>query len=210
MSDRETLIIFTRYPEAGKTKTRTIPALGPEGAAKLQQEMTEHTLRRAKQLQQKKSVSIQVCFTGTSQQLMAKWLGQDLLYLPQSDGDLGDRMISAFKSCFDRGINKVVIIGIDCPDLDASLLAEAFEALNNGSDLVLGPAEDGGYYLIGLNSLIPELFLGIDWGSSKVLNQTKNIADRLNLKVGYLKVLNDVDRPEDLPIWQQYNRDIFN
>ena len=204
----ENLIIFTRYPEAGKTKTRMIPGLGAAGAAKLQRKMTEHTLRQGKQLQSDRSVSIKVHFTGGSQQLMAQWLGDDLLYLPQSDGDLGERMKSAFKSSFAAGISKVLIIGIDCPDLNANLMAEAFDALNEDCDLVLGPAADGGYYLIGLNRLIPELFFNINWGTSKVLSQTKNIAERLSLNVGYLKVLNDVDRPEDLSIWQQHNTDL--
>ncbi len=200
----ESLIIFSRYPEAGKTKTRMIPVLGPEGAARLQREMTEHTLRQAQQLQSKRARSIEIHFTGGSQQLMVEWLGGDLLYLPQSNGDLGHRMMSAFKSSFDRGINKVLIIGIDCPDLNAVLMAEAFDRLEK-RDLVLGPAEDGGYYLIGLNSLVPELFLNINWGSSEVLARTKNIANKLGLNIGYLQTLNDVDRPEDLSIWQQYN-----
>ena len=209
ISISENLIIFTRYPEAGKTKTRMIPSLGAAGAAKLQRKMTEHTLRQGKQLQRDRSISIQVHFTGGSQQLMAQWLGDDLLYLPQSDGDLGERMKSAFKSSFALGISKVLIIGIDCPDLNANLMAEAFDTLNEDCNLVLGPAADGGYYLIGLNRLIPELFFNINWGTSKVLSQTKNIAEGLSLNVGHLKVLNDVDRPEDLSIWQQYDSDIF-
>ena len=209
MKDRERLIIFTRYPEAGKTKTRMIPALGAEGAAVLQRQMTEHTVRQGKRLQNNRSTSIQLHFTGGSQQLMAEWLGGNLIYLPQSEGDLGEKMRSAFNSSFAVGIIKVVIIGIDCPDLDANLMAEAFEILHQGRDLVLGPAADGGYYLIGLNRLIPELFVGIDWGTSEVLGQTQKIAEKLSLKVGYLTVLNDVDRPEDLSIWQRYKPGIF-
>ena len=208
MKDRQRLIIFTRYPEAGKTKTRMIPSLGAEGAAALQRQMTEHTLRQGKRWQRDRFNSIQIHFTGSSQQLMKEWLGSDLFYLPQSEGDLGERMKSAFKSSFAAGMSKVVIIGIDCPDINANLIAEAFDTLNQDCDLVLGPAEDGGYYLIGLNSLIPELFAGINWGTSEVLAQTKNIAKKFSLKVGYLKLLNDVDRPEDLSIWQRHNQDI--
>ena len=72
----------------------------------------------------------------------------------------------------------------------------------NENELVLGPAEDGGYYLVGLHHLIPELFVGINWGTDEVLAKTKNIAHQLSLSIHYLPVLNDVDIPEDLPIWQ--------
>ena len=97
-------------------------------------------------------------------------------------------------------MNAVVLIGTDCPDLNAQLIAEAFQALGE-HDLVLGPAIDGGYYLIGLRRLIPELFTGIPWSTSAVLRQTLRIAQKLELAVAQLPLLSDVDRPEDLPIW---------
>ncbi|MGK7914789.1 MAG: TIGR04282 family arsenosugar biosynthesis glycosyltransferase [Prochloraceae cyanobacterium] len=204
MKQKESLIIFTRYPEPGKTKTRTIPALGAEGAAQLQRQMSEHTLVQARRVQSDRSLAVEVHFTGGDRQLMKDWLGSDLIYRYQSEGDLGVRMRSAFELSFNAGMTGVAIIGIDCPDLNASLMAEAFEALTCDCDLVLGPAADGGYYLIGLNRLIPELFADISWGTSQVLAQTKAIAEKLELNVYYLSVLNDVDRPEDLEIWQRY------
>jgi hypothetical protein len=113
-------------------------------------------------------------------------------------------MASAFQGSFETGMNSVVLIGTDCPDLNASLLAQAFQALKQ-HDLVLGPAEDGGYYLIGLRRLIPELFTGISWSTAEVLQQTQSIAQRLGLAVAYLPLLSDVDRPEDLWVWKQAN-----
>ncbi len=199
----ETLIVFTRYPEPGKTKTRMIPALGAEGAANLQRQLTEHTLKQVKKLQSSRSVSLEFHFAGGNQQLMREWLGENLTYYPQQTGDLGERMNSAFAQAFAAGINRVVTIGIDCPDIDESLLNQAFELLKQ-KDLVLGSAEDGGYYLIGLSRLIPELFVGIDWGSDRVLRQTTNIANKLGLEFDYLTTLNDIDRPEDLYIWEKY------
>ena len=199
----ETLIIYSRYPEAGKTKTRMIPALGAEGAAKLQRQMSEHTLNTARQLQQKRSINIEVHFAGGNEQLMSAWLGEDISYITQVDGDLGDKMNSSFDRAFNKGTKKVVTIGIDCPDIDANILNDAFDSLQQ-NDLVLGVAEDGGYYLIGLNKTIPKLFENIDWGTDRVLNQTKAIADKLDLKTKYLATLSDVDRPEDLSIWQKY------
>jgi uncharacterized protein len=199
--DNSTLIIFTRYPELGKTKTRMIPALGAEGAAKLQRLMTEHTLQQARKLPNK--IAIEINFTGGNRALMQDWLGKDLVYKEQTDGDLGKRMHFAFESSFTKGKERVVIIGVDCPDLDRTILQTAFNAFDS-HDLVLGPAADGGYYLIGLPRLVSELFIGIDWGSERVLAQTKEIAARSRLNTYYLPVLNDVDRPEDLSIWTKH------
>jgi uncharacterized protein len=201
----ETLIIFSRYPEAGKTKTRMIPVLGAENAAKLQQYMTEHTLNTAKKLKSCHDIAIEVHFAGGDQQLMTKWLGKEIKYIPQVAGDLGYKMHSAFERAFSLNNQRVVIIGTDCPDLNQAILKEAFDSLYK-QDLVLGPAQDGGYYLIGLNNAFRQLFENINWGTEQVLTQTQAIAQQLNLKVDYLPCLSDVDYPEDLAIWQKYSR----
>ena len=198
----ETLIIFSRYPEPGKTKTRMISALGAVGAAQLQRQMTEHTLKTAIALASSRQVAIEIHFAGGDRSLMQEWLGEGE-YIAQAAGDLGEKMRSACDRAFKKGSQRVVIIGIDCPDIDRQILTQAFDSLNH-QDLVLGIAEDGGYYLIGLNRLVPELFKGIDWGTERVLQQTKSIAEQLNLKVAYLTTLADVDRPEDLKIWQKH------
>jgi hypothetical protein len=195
---REGLIVFTRYPEPGKTKTRMIPVLGASGAARLHRQMTEDTLIQVKELQVFRPISVEVYFAGGSQQLMQEWLGSDVVYRQQSEGDLGRRMASAFQASFAVGMQRVVIIGTDCPDLKSQVISEAFRALEE-YDLVLGPAEDGGYYLIGLVRLIPELFVGVSWGTSQVRQQTVEIAERFDLAIAYLPILKDIDRPEDLP-----------
>jgi uncharacterized protein len=194
---RECLIVFTRYPEPGTTKTRLIPLLGAEGAAMFQRQMTEDTLAQAKKLKDFRPVAVEVHFTGGDRQLMQDWLGSDLIYRHQNEGDLGKRMASAFEASFAAGMVSTVIIGVDCPDLNAQLISKAFEALEQ-HDLVLGPAEDGGYYLIGLNRLIPQLFVGVSWGTSVVRQQTVEIAKELDLAIAFLPLLNDIDRPEDL------------
>lgn len=200
----KTLIIFSRYPEIGKTKTRLIPALGALGAAELQREMTEHTLKTAIALQSSSDITIQIHFAGGEIQLMRAWLGADFDYIPQTSGDLGAKMHSAFDHAFASGNQRVVIIGIDCPDLDQEILAKAFSSLED-HDLVLGVAADGGYYLIGLHRPIEQLFQNITWGTAQVLAQTKNIAQQLKLGVCYLPTLADVDRPQDLEIWQKHH-----
>ena len=199
----ETLIIYSRYPEPGTTKTRMIPILGAEGAAELQRQMSEYTLNTARQLKKSRNINLEVHFAGGTQQLMSDWLGQDISYIKQTSGDLGEKMKSSFQQAFDRQHEKVIIIGIDCPDIDLAILNQAFNSLRY-HDLVLGEAKDGGYYLIGLNKLIPQLFDNITWGTNKVLNQTKAIADKLSLNTEYLMALPDVDRPEDLSIWHKY------
>lgn len=200
---KERLIIFSRYPEPGKTKTRLIPALGAEQAANLQRQMTEHTLTQVRALQKDRLTTMEVRFAGGDPSLMARWLGADLVYQPQGDGDLGTRMARSLSLAFQDHVDRAVIIGTDCPGLNAHLMAEAFEQLHLEHDLVLGPALDGGYYLLGLRYFIPELFIGINWGTSAVLPQTVAISQQLNLAIAYLPQLADVDRPEDLSVWKQ-------
>ncbi|MBE9004020.1 TIGR04282 family arsenosugar biosynthesis glycosyltransferase [Fortiea sp. LEGE XX443] len=200
---KQHLIIFTRYPEPGKTKTRLIPALGSIGAANLQQQMTEHTTLQAKELQKAADISVEVRFAGGSLQLMEDWLGLDLFYQSQGEGDLGLRMERSLFDAFQNSAEHVIIIGTDCPELTSQLLATAFKQLQT-AELVLGPALDGGYYLIGLRRLIPELFANIDWGTSQVLQQTVTIAEKLDVSHVYLPALADVDRPEDISIWEEF------
>jgi uncharacterized protein len=199
---KQHLIIFTRYPEPGKTKTRLIPALGEVGAANLQKQMTEHTILQIKELQNISAITVEVRFAGGNWELMQNWLGLDFVYKNQGEGDLGQRMMRSLADAFDSHAEQVIIIGTDCPGLNSHILASAFEKLQV-CDLVLGPALDGGYYLIGLRRVIPELFSQIPWGTATVFPQTVEIAQRLNISSVYLPTLADVDRPEDLPVWQQ-------
>jgi uncharacterized protein len=195
---KDCLIIFTRYPQPSQVKTRLIPALGAAGAAALHQRMAEHTLAQARALRQTRALSIQVWFTGSSTVTqMQEWLGTDVDYYVQPEGNLGDRMVSVFKSVFNTGYTAAVIVGTDCPDLSTALLAQSFSALTQ-HDLVLGPAIDGGYYLIGLRREAPELFAEIAWSTGEVLEKTLAIAQRLQLESLLLPCLTDIDVPQDL------------
>ena len=202
----ERIIIFTRYPAPGKTKTRLIPVLGAEGAARLQRVMTEHTVNQARLLQNSSQATVEVHYEGADKKLFGYWLGSDLIYRVQGTGNLGNRMLRSFRQAFGSGASRAVIVGTDCPGLTASAIRQALNLLA-GSDLVLGPAADGGYYLIGLRkqaaAMIPGLFCGPAWGTGKVLEQTRSIADNLNLKVAELQILGDVDRPEDIELWEK-------
>ena len=196
------LIIFTRYPESGKTKTRLIPALGDKEAAEVHRKMTERTISTATQCATTVPLSVEICYEGSNEKSMIEWLGSGLHYTAQRGDDLGERMKNAFEVAFHDGADNVVLIGTDCPALTSQILLASFESLHT-HDLVLGPAKDGGYYLIGMNRPIPQLFESVEWGTEKVLQQTRTIADRLNLSVGLVDVLDDVDRPEDLRVWNE-------
>jgi len=204
---KERLIIFTRYPETGTTKTRLIPLLGAKGAANLQRKMTEHTLSRMMGLTASNDLSIEIRYDGGNEELMKQWLGPEFEYVLQGDGDLGCRMQRAFDDAFKSGAATVVIIGSDIPGLTAVDIKKTFAALKQ-EKMVLGPAKDGGYYLIGLQKnaflqAVGDLFEGIKWGERDVLEKTLNISKRLGLNYSLLKEMDDVDRPEDIFIWER-------
>ena len=194
---KEKLILFTRYPVPGKAKTRLIPELGNDGASNLQEIMTGMTVLSAKSCAAAGNCAIELCYEGGSKKLMRRWLGDGLEYAAQGDGDLGQRMDRAFRRAFQDGSSRVVLIGCDCPENDAVNISAAFEALKQ-NDMVIGPALDGGYYLIGLGSYVAELFSGISWGRQSVLEQTLAIAHSNELNIKHLQPFSDVDLPEDV------------
>ena len=194
---KQKLIIFTRYPVAGKTKTRLIPSLGAQAAADLQSWMTGQTVLKSRCFAATDKTAIEVRYQGRTHRPMRRWLGRDLAYVRQGDGNLGQKMRDAFQQAFDDGFDRVVIIGSDCPTLDETILANAFEALND-SHVAIGPATDGGYYLIGLNRPMPELFSDVDWGTDAVYAQTLAHVKMLGLQPVQLPMLSDIDRPDDL------------
>ena len=198
----EQLAVFVRFPQPGQAKTRLIPALGPEGAAELQHKMTLHTLRSARDLRRLRRTEVTVRYSGGDEQAMRSLYGADLGLAPQGEGDLGQRLRRITDEAFANGTDALVIIGSDCPELTPAIMQEAFDALRR-HDVVLGPASDGGYYLIGLRRPAPELFDGIAWGTNAVLTQTLQAASRLGLSTATLGVLNDVDLPADLPVWHR-------
>ena len=194
---KKKLLIFTRYPVAGRTKTRLIPALGAAGAANLQRLMTERTLRTAENLAAEFQPEVEIRHAGGTGGQMKNWLGPNRIYREQGGGDLGEKMSRAMSEAFQAGYRQVMVIGADCPGLSPEILASGFAGLAD-HDLVLGPAKDGGYYLLGLARPCPELFSNRSWGSNLLLAETMTAAKKLALKCYLLEELADVDRPEDL------------
>ncbi|NLT70699.1 MAG: DUF2064 domain-containing protein [Verrucomicrobiaceae bacterium] len=193
---RTTIVVFTRLPRAGEAKTRMIPVLGAEGAARLQEPMTRHIVGRVWSHAAATGGRLVVAATGCTPREMRSWLGP-VEVVPQGDGDLGDRLSRVIEGEFRRGAGKVIVVGADCPRLHEGHLVEAEEALEQ-SDLVFGPAQDGGYYLVGLNRPLRSLFENIAWGTGDVLTQSLAAASLMGIVPVKIETLSDVDEPEDL------------
>jgi hypothetical protein len=194
------LIVFVKYPRPGMVKSRLAAAIGREQAAQAYRELAEKTLTQISPTRQD-SYDLAVCFDPASEHaLFREWLGVQKKYFPQQGDDLGQRMHHAFARAFHEGYTKAVIIGSDCPGISRDSINRSFGLLD-GHDAVVGPARDGGYYLIGLKQALPELFCGIDWSTDRVLQQTRDVLQKLSLSCALLPMLRDVDRPED---WQWY------
>ncbi len=193
----EHLLVFARFPEAGKTKTRLIPAVGAERAAAISRQLTVHTFETAQCFAAQRGCLLTICFSGGSQGMMQAEFGREQHYAEQLGLCLGSRLRHATQQAFDDGARRLVVIGTDCPDLAAADLTAAFDELMS-SDVVLGPARDGGYYLIGLSRQQPHLFHNVDWGTDRVLQQTKAAAYAGHSSVAQLRPLADIDEPEDL------------
>lgn len=202
MSDADRLIVFSRFPGPGRSKTRMIPALGADGAAELHRHMARHTLQWTERLIETRPVDVRVRFTGADETAMAECFGSQFYYEAQGDGDLGQRLERAFRESFQAGCRRVIVVGTDCPSLSEAIVRQALDHLRD-HDLVIGPATDGGYYLIGLARHAESLFQDISWGGDQVLQQTLTAALQAKLSIAVLPTLADVDRPEDLAVWEQ-------
>lgn len=193
---RTVFVVFTRLPRAGESKTRLIPALGPEGAARLQERMTRQVVGRAWSHTAVTGGRLVVAATGCTPGEMRSWLGP-VEVVPQGDGDLGDRLFRVIESEFRRGAGKVIVVGADCPGLHEGHLVEAEDALER-SDLVFGPARDGGYYLVGMKRPLRFLFQSMPWGTSEVLPRSLAAAKSQGIATETIERLSDIDEAGDL------------
>jgi len=199
---RKRLVVFTRVPESGRVKTRLIPVLGVHGATALHRRLVLRTLRTAQAACLAQDVDPEIRFTGGDEEALHHWLGDHWFCRRQKGADLGERMAGAFADSFNEGAGATVIVGSDCPELNSEVLAEAFSGLESNRT-TLGPADDGGYYLIGLSRPFPALFRNISWGTESVLGQTLEILARSGITASLLPKLSDIDRPEDLLTWRR-------
>ena len=186
------LLLMVKNPIAGKTKTRLAADVGNERALEIYAALTRHTRAQASALP---DVTRYLYYSEYVDSADA-WPARDYIKLVQTGAGLGDRMSAAFQRAFDRGHERVVIIGSDCPGLTTQLLRESFAALSH-DDLVMGPATDGGYYLLGLRHPQPGLFTDMAWSTDQVAGETLRRAQVKGLRIKELPVLSDVDRLAD-------------
>lgn len=193
------LLVFTKIPRPGEVKSRLVPALGVEGAAKIQREMAEYTLNWARAFQKKRNWAVEVWYAGGRKKAV-EWLDDGWSLWEQRGVDIGARIFNAFFDVFREGCRKAVMVRTDCPELTAAHVRRAFSALDN-HDVVLSPTRDGGYCLVGLNAPRPELFSGIPWGSKSVLKATLEKIKEEKLEISSLEPMRDVVYPQDLAVW---------
>ena len=184
------LIIFTRNPELGKVKTRLAKSIGDKNALTIYKTLLDRTEKTTRNLNCDKAVYYSVKIRKND-----IWDASIYQKHRQHGDDLGIRMLNAFSESFNNNYDKVAIIGSDLFDLKSNHINDAFKALDN-NDIVIGPAHDGGYYLLGMKSLYSQVFKNKNWGTSTVFKETKN--DLKNENIYLLETLNDIDVYDDL------------
>ena len=189
------LIVFTRNPELGKVKTRLAKTIGDQKALDIYRLLLEHTKKTIQNIDCDKAVYYSEAIQGND-----IWEKSKFQKYLQNGKDLGHRMHNAFDNAFNKGYKKVVIIGTDIIDLQPNQINEALRVLEN-HDVVIGPAKDGGYYLLGLKKLHPDIFKNKKWGTETIFQETMQDLD--NVDVHLLVDLNDIDTYDDLKQYKE-------
>ncbi len=184
------LVLFTRFPTPGQAKTRLIPALGAAGAATLHRHLTERTLATMRAT----GLPVELRVTGAAPEAFRDWLGPDIAIAAQGEGDLGDRLSRAAEA------PPVILLGADAPDLSPDHLLAAAAAVRQGQ-VTIGPAEDGGYWLLGLPGPAAFLFDAMPWSTEALFAATLDRLAARGIRPVLLDRLSDLDRPEDLARW---------
>lgn len=186
------LILFVRNPEIGKVKTRLARDIGDEKALMVYEKLLNRTLEISFPIRCPKFVYYDEAINPND-----LWNVSGYIKKVQEGEDLGERMFNAFKDLFYLGFEKIIVIGSDCFDLKTEIIEDGFRLLNTNK-VVIGPASDGGYYLLGMNMLIQELFFEKAWSTDQVMQQTIHELHRMSISYGLLPELNDIDDIEDL------------
>ena len=190
------LLIFVKNISLGKVKTRIAKTKGDAYAFHVYKKLVDYT---QKITESAANFSIHVYFSDIV--ILNKWGKHDKFV--QQGNDLGERMMNAFKTGFENAFNEIIVIGSDCPEITTEIIDDAFDQLSK-NDFVIGPAKDGGYYLLGMKNLQPSLFQNKNWSTDQVLSSTLNDIQNLNLSVTHLKTLSDIDTEEDLKNFPEF------
>ena len=198
-------IVFTRFPVEGKVKTRLAKNVGNKFAVSFFRACAEHTFKELLKVKEMGSDLFLFCSEENEIEQVKQWTGNNFNCYSQQGSDLGIKMYNAFSTVFKEGYKKVIIIGTDAPDVSMNLMQSAISVLDNYS-VVIGPANDGGYFLLGFKSKLIDLFSGIEWSTDSVFDNT--IEKLNNSKTNYfmLEELTDIDTLEDLQYWLKYHK----
>ena len=186
--------IFLKYPEPGMVKTRLARDVGNEKAAEISRQVAEQIMKNTLSVDQNYE---RIVFYDPPERLrdFEQWLGHEQ-FIPQQGKDVGERMDLAIRALLDRGAEKAVLTGTDIPGLNSDVIARAFAVLDD-AEVVIGPAKDGGYYLIGMKEPHLELFQGIPWSTPRVYKDTASILEQLHLCYRCVEMLSDLDTTDD-------------
>ena len=196
----EAVLVFAREPAAGRAKTRLIPLLGERGAAELYARLLAHTLREVAAIDRPELWRVACLEPPEALARAREFLPEGFDVIAQACGDLGAKLVGAFATAFERGAERAIALGTDCLDLTRERIAAALASLEE-HDAVLGPALDGGYYLLGLSRrLAPDLervFAKIPWSTEHTLDAQRAALRRVGVEPSLLEPLRDLDTPED-------------
>ncbi|MBI5886651.1 MAG: TIGR04282 family arsenosugar biosynthesis glycosyltransferase [Deltaproteobacteria bacterium] len=197
MTGKNAIVVMLKSPEAGAVKTRLTPPIPFEDAAGLYRCFIEDTFMRIAGIG---ATDVYAAFTPANAEADIKGLIPPDVRLMRQDGDdLGARLSNVFERLFDSGHPRVVVIGSDSPDIPAAYVEDAFaELCGAGQRIVIGPARDGGYYLVGMNGFTPAPFTGVPWSTASVLEATLDLARSHSIAVTLLRRWHDIDEPDDL------------
>lgn len=202
------LVIFIRFPHSGKVKSRLARTLGPDKAAVFYRLCAQHIAWELDKVPGE--VRKYLSYSDSSDEYeIRQWIGSRFELIPQAEGDLGQRLEQSFRGLLKEVYGKAIIIASDVPDLSTSIITKAVSALDI-HDLVIGPCNDGGYYLVGMKKPHNELFRGISWSTDKVLEQTLTKAGEQGLSIFSLITLRDIDTENDLAEWVKASVGISN
>jgi rSAM/selenodomain-associated transferase 1 len=197
---KEALVLMAKAPREGEVKTRLIGVLSPSQATDLYCNFLRDTFALMEEVwHERETLSLVLCYTPEGEEEAFETIEREgSLMLAQRGENLGERLRNCFADLFQLGFDSIVALGADSPTLPKDLLIEAFESLADEKDVIIGPAEDDGYYLIGMRKLHGRIFEDIPWGTAGVLSGTQERARELGLNLHMLPVWYDVDTPEEL------------
>lgn len=203
MDNEDIILCFCKHPEAGLVKSRLAKDLGDDCASVIYKTLLEETLNNMSHSGFK---TFLYCYPDTNHPTLKQYRDKySIILKKQSDGDLGMKMYHAMMDHLIDNKN-IILIGTDCLEIDAAYIQQAFNQLNSDKEIVLGPTEDGGYALIGANKIDASIFQDIEWSSEKVLRQTVEKINELNLKYSQLPIVRDLDTFKDYQYFSTHEK----